>query len=44
MPIAWDYLSVFVNYNQELKKEREPAKTPALTNESWGRILPEYEK
>ncbi|VAH97887.1 unnamed protein product [Triticum turgidum subsp. durum] len=29
---------------QEFKKEREPAKTPALTNESWGRILPEYEK
>uniref|UniRef100_M8CFE3 KRR-R motif-containing protein 1 n=1 Tax=Aegilops tauschii TaxID=37682 RepID=M8CFE3_AEGTA len=29
---------------QELKKEREPAKTPALANESWGRILPKYEK
>ncbi|XP_037423154.1 KRR1 small subunit processome component homolog [Triticum dicoccoides] len=33
-----------LDHIQELKKEREPAKTPALTNESWGRILPEYEK
>ncbi|KAM3315920.1 hypothetical protein ACQJBY_034195 [Aegilops geniculata] len=33
-----------LDHIQELKKEREPAKTPALANESWGRILPKYEK
>ncbi|KAI4995029.1 hypothetical protein ZWY2020_034932 [Hordeum vulgare] len=29
-----------LDHIQELKNEREPAKKPALANESWGRILP----